>query len=53
MLFEIANRVVSCVKESVKCRIQYHLNQQLSKASKDIVLARQFLAAQQSAKFAD
>lgn len=40
-------------KERVKRRIQYHLSRQLTDASKDIVLARQFRAAQQSAEFAD
>jgi hypothetical protein len=40
-------------KEKVKRRIRYHLNRQLSEATKDIEFARQFRAAQESAEFAD
>jgi len=38
-------------KEKVKRRIRYHLNRQLSEATKDIQFARQFQAAQESAEF--
>jgi Macrocin-O-methyltransferase (TylF) len=40
-------------KEKVKGRMQYHLNRQLSAATRDIEFARQFRAAQESAAFAD
>jgi hypothetical protein len=40
-------------KEKVKGRIRYHLNRQLSEATKDIEFARQLRAAQESAEFAD
>ncbi|MGD1216044.1 MAG: TylF/MycF/NovP-related O-methyltransferase [Terriglobales bacterium] len=40
-------------KEKMKRRVRYHLNRQLSEAAKDIELARQFRAAQESAEFAD
>jgi hypothetical protein len=48
-----ANSVFRAFKEKVKRRIRYHLNRQLSKATKDIEFARQFRAAQESAEFAD
>jgi hypothetical protein len=41
------------LKEKMKHRIRYHLNRQLSEATKDIEFARQFRAAQESAEFAD
>jgi macrocin-O-methyltransferase TylF-like protien len=41
------------LKEKVKRRIRYHLDRQLFEATKDIEFARQFLAAQESAEFAD
>ncbi|MGA8438466.1 MAG: TylF/MycF/NovP-related O-methyltransferase [Candidatus Sulfotelmatobacter sp.] len=40
-------------KEKVKRRIRYHLNRQLSEATKDIEFARQVRAAQKSAEFVD
>jgi hypothetical protein len=48
-----ANSVFRAFKEKVKRRIRYHLNRQLSEATKDIEFARQFRAAQESAEFAD
>jgi hypothetical protein len=41
------------LKEKMKHRIRYHVNRQLSEATKDIEFARQFRAAQESAEFAD
>ena len=41
------------LKEKLKRRIRYHLNRQISEATKDIEFARQFRAAQESAEFAD
>src|SRR6267143_5881073 len=41
------------LKEKVKRRIRYHLNRQISNATKDIEFARQFRSAQESAEFAD
>ena len=41
------------LKEKMKHRIRYHVNRQLSEATRDIEFARQFRAAQESAEFAD
>ena len=41
------------LKEKMKHRIRYHVNRQLSEATKDIEFARQFRATQESAEFAD
>ncbi len=48
-----ANRMLRAFKEKVKRRIRYHLNRQLSEATKDIEFARQVRAAQKSAEFVD
>ena len=41
-----ANRMFRALKEKMKHRIRYHVNRQLSEATKDIEFARQFRAAQ-------